>query len=64
MIKYIAVPVSEVMQLLVYPEQARINVDNTLMLAIDDGVLHVLQGDFTGIDAGADLGEILRRNLE
>ena len=61
--QHITVPVSELMQLIVEPGMARINGDNTKMLAIIDNDLHILVGDFTGIDIETDLDEIIKRNL-
>lgn len=57
------VPISEVMHLIVNPGDARINSDNTHMLAVIDGDLHILIGDFTGIDSDDKLDEIIQRNL-
>lgn len=61
--KHIIVPVSEVMALYVNPDMARINPESTLIMAFCDNNLHVLVGDFKGIDSGASLEEILKRNL-
>lgn len=61
--QHIVVPVSELMTLIVDPGVARISPDSTHMMCIIENDLHVLVGDFTGIDTSANLEEILKRNL-
>jgi hypothetical protein len=61
--QHITLPVSELMRLIVNPDEARISGDSTHMLAIVDDTFHILVGDFTGIETSEDLSEILRRNL-
>lgn len=61
--QHIVVPVTELMTLMVEPGMARISSDSTHMMAIVDNELHVLVGDFTGIDTATDLDEIIKRNL-
>lgn len=62
--QHVVVPTAEVMTLLVHPEMARINREETIMMAFIDENLHILVGDFKGIDTSADLEDIIKRNLK
>lgn len=61
--QHVTIPVSELMTLIVNPETARISSDNSHMAAIVGNYLHILVGDFTGIETSKNLEEILKRNL-
>jgi len=61
--QHIVVPRKEIVKLMLRPGMARISNDNTHMMAFVDGHLHVMVGDFTGIDSGEKLEDILARNL-
>ena len=61
--QHIKIPMSEIMTLIVNSEVARINEDNTHMMAVIGDTLHILLGDFSGIESAEDLSEIIKRNL-
>ena len=62
--QHIVIPTSEIMTLMVNPELARINPEETTMMAFIDNNLHILVGDFKGIDTSASLEDIIKRNIE
>ena len=62
--QHIVLPGAILMELLVRPDEAFINDTNTTMFTLIDGNLHILTGDFEGIDTGTDLVELVQRNLK
>ena len=61
--QHVVVPTAEVMHLMVNPELARINREETIIMAFIEDNLHILVGDFKGIDSSADLEDLIKRNF-
>ncbi len=60
---HVKIPTTELLTLMLNDELARINKDETQMMAIIGADLHILVGDFKGIESSEDLEEIIKRNL-
>lgn len=61
--QHIVIPMAQVLHVMVNPGDAKINEDDTVMFCAIEDSLHILVGNFTGIDTAERLDEIIRRNL-
>lgn len=61
---HVTIPIRELSVLAKNSDMARISPDSTHIAAIIEDQLHILVGDFTGIETAEDLSEIIAQNFQ